>query len=1401
MPTNGTLVLQAIGSDVYANYSVAGNGREYARGVLTPEEPVSVPDLYMGSYIVSINLPDGVLLTGLNGYPSLQRRAAQWLVTITGGKDSLYQIELRRSAAVSGSVTGLESDAEITIAGSEIFSNVFADSFRQSGLIPGEYTVTLVLPQARYSGEGWSFVDSAGQTLAITKLKLESGDDVVLPVVERIIPGSIGGSVADAQGKPAEGVRVYVYGESGELAAQSVTDAQGAWLISEISDGVYSVVYDSGNATEIRPDTAEISRDHLEAVLWAQMSAPGSVSGSVIDAQGQPAKNVLVSLYDEDNELSYETLTNDQGAWDILEVANGTYSVRYDAGSDMMLSPDTFQITSAQRSAVLHAQASTPASLQVQVFVDANNNGSLGKNEPMLSGAVISLLLLENGTETVVASAETDGSGNAVLYAPEGEYTLRCELPANYGYAKKGGKNSLSSSMMDQSVERVQDAAVALRLGHEAEFGIGASEMAALTGTVWQDDNCDGLWQSGEPGVAGVKISADGVRNGLHYETVTDENGRFEISQIRNGTYNVTYHVPEGYVFTYKANGAKQLRSLMTTEADREGKDQVIFEEGKTVDEQNIGLVVEAVVDGYCFLDANYNGLFDAGEEPLAGVEIELFRQSNNKRLKTTVSDENGYYRFGNVRADTFKLKALLPKDMAYTVCIPGDSQANQFSPRDNRREQTVLNVEGVCGESVRVMLGAIQYGSVSGVVFEDDNLSGDWETGEKIVQGISVTLLNADGEPVKSTKTNKNGAYTFTELAPGSYTLRMTAKAGYAFTLTGAGSVISNIGGGQGESAPFRIALDEDLTGVDAGLIVPARVSGVVFADANDNGMRDAGEHGLSGTVVTLMTELGEAERAVVGADGEFLFDAVLPGRYCLRYELPEGAVFSPVAEGGHQIAGEDGVGVGEWFTVTTGDAWSVADCGGLYLGQIAGTSFGDSNGNGRIDETETRMAGVELTLTPSRSDLLSQTILTGADGSFSFESLHPGTYTLAVRCPEGYVLSRLGAVTLGLAEGEADQSISLSVGMGAKWTEQQLGCVLPASYSGIAWLDENLNGRHDAGELPAAGEKITLTDLRDGSEVCTMITDGQGLFTADGLAPGEYSLSFALADDVRGAISGDSTFLEADGVLVMSGVTIREGTADYGAKLGLVRETTLSGLVWLDSDGTTLPVEGAQVTLVDGANEVQVTTGADGVYTFDGLMPGEYAVQVVLPEKLLALEPGDRRTEDGSMISILAENKDNTGRSGAIAVRMAQHQLQLDIGSVRSGRLGDFCWLDLNGNGLQDGDEGGIPGVVINLTRNGEIVAETVSDQYGFYIFKELYPGEYVIRAAYPAEVKPTVLRTDLPHIVSVLGENGQSIPVPVDSDGVSYGADLGFVLIDKDHLPAGYGEGMTQDWKFER
>lgn len=71
-----------------------------------------------------------------------------------------------------------------------------------------------------------------------------------------------------------------------------------------------------------------------------------------------------------------------------------------------------------------------------------------------------------------------------------------------------------------------------------------------------------------------------------------------------------------------------------------------------------------------------------------------------------------------------------------------------------------------------------------------------------------------------------------------------------------------------------------------------------------------------------------------------------------------------------------------------------------------------------------------------------------------------------------------------------------------------------------------------------------------------------------------------------------------------------------------------------------------------------------------------------------------------------------------------------------VPTAALGDFVWLDLNGNGLQDAGEPGLPNVKVNLYLSGSsaILVSTTTDTNGKYLFTNLLTGSYYVQFVAP-------------------------------------------------------------------
>ena len=1131
-----------------------------------------------------------------------------------------------------------------------------------------------------------------------------------------------------------------------------------------------------------------------------ERAADASVSGRAVNV----GAGTGVTLKDATGAVAGQTVTAEDGSWSFSSLLDGVYTVHVDAAGGMAAADQAVTLAPGQQLTGVTMTAGKPGSLEIEVFIDGNNNGKGGKYEKMLANVTVSAVAAGDPSLTPVASAVTNKKGAAKIkdLAP-GEYVLKVEMPEGYGFGAFGEMGKLSASMMQESGERVQvSAPFTVAPGTDVNCGIGAMELAKVTGYVWLDENGDGKRQSSEPGQAGCRIELVLRGGDTMYELVTGEDGNYAFNSVKPGEYNIRGTTPDGLMFTKYTKSGGNKRSIFTAEGSRKDTKLVELDSGETLDEQNVGLVKESVLQVQCFLDANYNGLFDEGEQPLAGVTAEVLKQSNDGSVAQKVSGEDGLIIFDCLRANTYRLRALLPEGGAFTL-VSADPSGNQFLAREGRRENYVNHIEIGTGLTYRMVVGGVWPSSVTGVCYLDDNFSAAREDGESAVSGLTVTLLDESGAKVASDRTNARGVYVFEGVNPGSYTISLNAKKGYAFTKLGDGNIVVNTGDGTGRSEPFSVTLGSSLSGMDVGMIRPGTVQGEVFADANDNGVKDNGEAGLTGAVVRLMSAEGECFSATIGSSGKFCFDAVMPGRYYLRYELPERGVFAQLKSGGNTISGENRMGEGQWFDFTVGSTVNAPMCGALILAQADGVAFTDVNASGTVDGSETMLAGVTLTLTPSRSDLQPLSVTTGGDGSFLLADLHPDTYTLTVSYPDGLVMSRVDTATLPVDAGHASQSVTLNVPMGAVWSQQLLGGVKPASLEGVMWLDENNDGTMDEDEATPAGEKIEIIDQQTGGTFAVITTGEDGSFATSGLIPGLYTVRYQLDSDTIAPVTGSSTFTEDGGMLVMRDVQTASGETTSGLTLGIVRYTNLGGGVWVDLGGSVSELSGAQVTLTDetGAALSTVTTGADGRYAFGRLLPGVYGVSVVLPEGQVAVEPDDERITSGAQVSIMTSCSGRSGSSDPIEVKMGEDQLEMHIGAVLPGKLGDMAWLDLNGNGLQDSGESGVPGVTVELMRGDTVAASTVTDQYGYYRFTEVYPATYTLRVTAPAEVKPTRLRTDFAGVTSVLneedGDYATSIPVTVTSDRSNYNADLGFVLRDKDEYPAGYGQGATQDW----
>ena len=142
--------------------------------------------------------------------------------------------------------------------------------------------------------------------------------------------------------------------------------------------------------------------------------------------------------------------------------------------------------------------------------------------------------------------------------------------------------------------------------------------------------------------------------------------------------------------------------------------------------------------------------------------------------------------------------------------------------------------------------------------------------------------------------------------------------------------------------------------------------------------------------------------------------------------------------------------------------------------------------------------------------------------------------------------------------------------------------------------------------------------------------------------------------------------------------------------------------------------------------------STDISGTYAFFNINPGTYKVKFVQPVGYLGLtlaNVGNDATDSDPEVA--------TATTAAIALVAGQTSSSNDAGLlVENAVLGDYVWLDLNDNGLQEAGEPGMAEADVTLyDATGTAVRTMTTDGAGKYTFTEVPPGAYRLGFALPS------------------------------------------------------------------
>ena len=743
------------------------------------------------------------------------------------------------------------------------------------------------------------------------------------------------------------------------------------------------------------------------------------------------------------------------------------------------------------------------------------------------------------------------------------------------------------------------------------------------------------------------------------------------------------------------------------------------------------------------FHDVDGNGVFDAGESGLAGVDVDLFDVASTLVGSVTTAADGSYSFTGLAAGD-------------YTVDVDETTlPAGYVLTTTNEPLSLTLGVdEAYDTADFGYYDPNAPTGSIGDVVFDDADADGVFDAGESGLAGVDVDLFDVASTLVGSVTTAADGSYSFTGLAAGDYTVDVdetTLPAGYVLTTTN-------------EPATITVLEDAAYSGANFGYTSNTGGSGgVVFSDGFGLVDGSAWDSGLwttstfSDGVVDVQSAEGHLAFVSGGganAKGIAVMPATTDAEVLMSFRYSETTTAARFAVWLRAS--------GDW---TAASAIEPNDGYGLVFTNNSDGVFIQERNSGSPTNLTSSIAAAEVTTSTQwlrfrvEGDQLQARVWT--DGQ-----TEPSTWEITAT---DSTITAGGVLQAGFRRVTGTAQRDLYVDDVEVTDLNGSGGGSNGSIGDLVFHDVDGNGVFDAGESGLAGVDVDLFDVAS-TLVGSVTTAADGSYSFTGLAAGDYTV------DV------DETTLPAGYVLTTTNepasVNLLDGLAYGGAVFGYRAVSngpfgSIGDVVFDDADADGVfdagesGLAGVDVDLFDVASTLvgSVTTAADGSYSFTGLAAGDYTVDV------------DEATLPAGYVLT------TTNEPLAVTLGVDEAYDTADFGFVPGASITVTVFDDIDASGVQDGTEDGLAGIDVTLSQGGVAVVTTATDTAGQVVFGDLLPGAYdltVESSTLPAGAVLTTTNDPQPVTVTV-GEAATAGAV-----GFEVPADLSVTMTVSDPAP---------------
>ena len=621
-------------------------------------------------------------------------------------------------------------------------------------------------------------------------------------------------------------------------------------------------------------------------------------------------------------------------------------------------------------------------------------------------------------------------------------------------------------------------------------------------------------------------------------------------------------------------------------------------------------------LSGKVYYDANDSSSYTNGEEGFKDITVELLGP-DGAVIATTTTDADGNYSFTRLPAGDYTVKVTKAGAIANL-----DQTEDPDSTKDNTSGTVTLNADNPVQENIN--FGYVKKHAISGNVYLDQNRDKTKNTGDIDLSGVTVKLLDKDGNVVATTTTDANGNYSFTGLNDGTYTVQVDKTGPLA------DKEQTEDPSGKADSRSQAITFtrtDPDVINVNFGYADNYSIHGLVYRDGDRDETHGATEKGYANQTVELLDKDGKVvATTTTDENGAYSFEKLPAGDYTVKV-VKDGALTDL-----DQTEDPDSTKDSTSGVISLGtDHRTETDVNFGYIANnsINGTIYRDGDRDGKKGDTEGRYSGVTVQLLDKDGKVIATTT-TDKDGKYSFEHLPDGTYSVKV-VKDGVLADADQTGDPDTTLDNASKPITLNEKNPTK-DDVDFGYVPNNTITGTVYRDDNRDKTINGDEPGLERVSVQLLD-ENGKVLQTLDTDADGNYAFQHLPDGKYTVKVVRSSSIKDydqTEDPDSTVDDTSAVYTMG----PENSLQEKVNFGYVPDYSIAGRVYRDSDKSGSYTDGEEtfsgvtVDLLDKDGNVvaTTTTDKDGNYSFEKLPAGTYRVKVHPDGDLAGLD----QTED---------------------------------------------------------------------------------------------------------------------------------------------------------------------------